>query len=178
MSIYKKKQQASGFTLIELMVTLAVLGVLVALAVPSFEALLQKQRVKNASETIFNFVKLARSEAIKQNTNVAFHFDNNNACYAIDDDSSTACDCSTNPLPNPPVCTLDEQQKIGNSSDFKEVTINLKSSDSLANSITRTFKPDGLPLSTIKSELIFEVDSRIYNLEINEVGRIKLNKEP
>lgn len=54
----------------ELLVTVAVLGILAALAVPSFRSLTQSQQVKTASFELFAALNVARSEAIKRNGNV------------------------------------------------------------------------------------------------------------
>lgn len=64
------RRSASGFTLPELLIVLAVAGILAAIAMPSFQSLTQSQQVKNASFELFANLSLARSEAIKRNGNV------------------------------------------------------------------------------------------------------------
>lgn len=59
-----------GFTAIELMVTVAVLAVLMALAAPSFNPILERWRVRQAVEGLQSALYFARSEAIKRGGNV------------------------------------------------------------------------------------------------------------
>jgi type IV fimbrial biogenesis protein FimT len=59
-----------GFTLIELMVTVVVLAVLMAVGIPSFRSFTATQRVKSVASDLTTALMLARSEAIKRNTNV------------------------------------------------------------------------------------------------------------
>lgn len=64
------RSSVSGFTLTELLVVLAVAGILAMMAVPSFKSLVQSQRVKNAGFELYSSLALARSEAIKRNSDV------------------------------------------------------------------------------------------------------------
>lgn len=57
--------RTSGFTLIELMVTIAVLAVLTTIAFPSFQSSMRSNRVATASNQMSALVSFARSEAIR-----------------------------------------------------------------------------------------------------------------
>lgn len=61
----------AGFTLIELMVTITVAGILMALAVPAFRSFLQNDRLMSESNLLVMSLQLARSEAIKEDTTVS-----------------------------------------------------------------------------------------------------------
>ncbi len=58
-------QLQRGFTLVELMVTLAVLAILAAVAVPSFQGTIRLNRVSTCNNSMLAALNLARSEAIK-----------------------------------------------------------------------------------------------------------------
>lgn len=70
-----------GFTLTELMLVVAVAGVLAMLAMPGFTSLSQSQRVKNASFELYAALSVARSEAIKRNSNVTIIFQNHSVDF-------------------------------------------------------------------------------------------------
>ena len=71
-----------GFSLIELMITLAVLGMLLAIGLPNMGTWLQNTQIRNAAESINSGLQFARAEAVKRNTTVRFQLvsDMTNTC--------------------------------------------------------------------------------------------------
>jgi type IV fimbrial biogenesis protein FimT len=61
-----QRRAVSGFTIIELMVAVALLGILASLAAPSFTEMFRRFRVDTAREEFMASVNLARGEAIRQ----------------------------------------------------------------------------------------------------------------
>jgi type IV fimbrial biogenesis protein FimT len=53
-----------------MLIVLAVIGILATVALPSFKSLTQSQQVKNAGFELYASLNLARSEAIKRNSDV------------------------------------------------------------------------------------------------------------
>ena len=112
-------RKRAGFTLIELMVTLAVLGVLAAIAAPSFSEILERRKLNGAGEALFaNFI-FAKTEAIKRNTPVQVSFVGNGATWCYGLAVNAACDCSD----NVPACSIDGVTKITDQDDYSGVTV-------------------------------------------------------
>jgi type IV fimbrial biogenesis protein FimT len=61
---------ARGFTLTEFMVTLAVAGILLSVAVPNFRSFIQNDRLSAAANDLLRSFQLARTQAIKHQANV------------------------------------------------------------------------------------------------------------
>ncbi len=64
------QRTGKGFTLIELMVTLAVAAILLTVGVPSFRATVENNRLTIAANELVSALNLARSEAIKRGVRV------------------------------------------------------------------------------------------------------------
>jgi type IV fimbrial biogenesis protein FimT len=61
-----KPLREAGVTLIEMMVAIAVMGVLLALAAPSFTETIRKNRIESAAQGFLNALNFARTEAIRR----------------------------------------------------------------------------------------------------------------
>ncbi|MEW6703552.1 MAG: GspH/FimT family pseudopilin [Pseudomonadota bacterium] len=61
-----RASQVKGFTLTELMVTLTVLSVVLAVGIPSFKNLLARNRVSGQANEFIGALNLARSEAVRR----------------------------------------------------------------------------------------------------------------
>lgn len=60
----------AGFTLIELMVTLAVIAITLSIGVPSFQGIVSDNRMSGAANNLIGAMNVARSEAIKRGRSV------------------------------------------------------------------------------------------------------------
>jgi prepilin-type N-terminal cleavage/methylation domain-containing protein len=91
----------NGFTLIELMVTVAVLAIMAVLAVPSFIELRQRSAIQGAADQITTFWGDARFEALRRNVPVKVGFSTDAGgqfcmgATTTNPDADTACDCFT-----------------------------------------------------------------------------------
>ncbi len=63
--------RAQGFTLIELMVTIGIIGIMTFVAIPSLTDTLNRMAVNSAARAINTSLSLARSEAVKRSRNVS-----------------------------------------------------------------------------------------------------------
>lgn len=59
-----------GFTLVEVMVSVTIIGLLFTFGLPTFTAWIQNQQIRNCAESILNGLQLAKSQAVRSNVNV------------------------------------------------------------------------------------------------------------
>lgn len=129
----------SGFTMIELMVTLTVAAVLAVLAVPTFSDLLQKSKLRGATDDIVNLLNTSRANAVKleRDVNVSVQGTATWCAGAISASDPAnvgdavpavaACDCTATTV----ACLVGGQNALVSSADYNGVTIS-----GVANAIT------------------------------------------
>lgn len=90
----------SGFSLIELMIGIAIMAIVVSLAIPSYQVWIQNTRVRTAAESIQNGLQVARAEAVQRNTRVQLVLDGVSSAWTVgcvvvvaDNDGDGVDDC-------------------------------------------------------------------------------------
>jgi len=93
----RRRVRTTGFTIIELLVAVAIAAILIALAAPSFAEFLAKRRVEGTTSELVTDMQFARSEAVSRNAPVRITF--GTGCYVIHLASVTAdtTTCATTP---------------------------------------------------------------------------------
>lgn len=76
-----------GFTLLEMLVAVVVLGAILAISVPSFSRYIEGQRVKSVSSELLGDIQFARSEAVSRAKAVGIKFEypsgGDRTCYTV-----------------------------------------------------------------------------------------------
>ncbi len=88
----KQASGQQGFTLIEAMIVVAVIAVLLAVVVPSFNDFFDKNRLKRASEEMYGLIMKAKAETVTRDRGLSVSVDSGTWCagYAV----AANCDCS------------------------------------------------------------------------------------
>lgn len=87
-----------GFTLVEAMIAIAVLGVLVALAAPSFVSTIETTKARKTSDTVLQMIHYAKSEALNKNKDVFLTVKNNAICLSWT--TAHGCEIRSDPIQN------------------------------------------------------------------------------
>jgi len=77
-------QHKSGFTLIELMITIAIAAILITIAVPGFQSFISGNRMTTLTNELVTELMVAKAEAVRRNASISICIKNNanNACNA------------------------------------------------------------------------------------------------
>ena len=94
----------SGFTIVELMIVLAIVGILITVAIPSFRDQMERRRLIGAAELVYEQLSYAKSEALKRQEPICAKF--TSTAFGITDKDPCDCDPSIVDSGNASACTL------------------------------------------------------------------------
>jgi prepilin-type N-terminal cleavage/methylation domain-containing protein len=121
----------NGFTLIELMVTLAVLAVVLVAAVPSFVDFMDKYRLRGAVDDVVSVISNARAASVKADRDANIAFSGTTTAWCIGANAAveptggneapvaTACDCT-----DASKCLVDGQRFAVNVGQHSGIAVN------------------------------------------------------
>jgi type IV fimbrial biogenesis protein FimT len=124
-------KRLAGFTLIELMVALAVLLILTIIAAPSFSSYLEKSRVRGAADEVVSVLAQARQAGVKFDRGVRVASVGSGSTWCLGANEAVtpaalspmlgpaACDCGD----DPDACVVDGQRLVVASSEHSGVTL-------------------------------------------------------
>jgi type IV fimbrial biogenesis protein FimT len=70
MRTHSRPRSASGFTLLEIMIVVAIMGVLLAAGMPSLGAYMNNSKIQASAQSLISGFQQARAEAVRRNLNV------------------------------------------------------------------------------------------------------------
>ena len=170
-----------GFTLVEVLMSVVLMGIGIALALPSYRDMVEKRQVTNGAEQVASFINSAQGVAMKTNRFVKVswdHVDDDEWCVGatiVDDVGDDPCDC-TGDDGDAPACEIDGQALVLNQSHASDrdlmKDIGGEDTGSYTFDPVRGFSPD------LAEDLTFSMrspsdDFRI-NLMVNQTGRVIL----
>jgi prepilin-type N-terminal cleavage/methylation domain-containing protein len=96
MLLYNVRKSSSGFTLIEMLVTITVVGVIAAIASPNFLGLLNRNRANEAMRQVEGAIKEAQRQALRTGKQCTINIDTTNK--TITNPATNGCLLSTRVL--------------------------------------------------------------------------------
>lgn len=118
----------NGYTLVEAVVTIAILLILIATAAPSVATQLESRRASGAAEAIQTLLYLARSESIKQmRPMVVSYAANGVSTWSIGVRNDTTCDPGLSDPDEEDACSIQESSarvlKAVTATNFRDVSV-------------------------------------------------------
>ena len=171
----KLRDRNRGFTLLELMIVLLISAIGIALAVPSYESLMQRRETTAKAESLAAFLAYAQSVAVKRNRGISVQLsytDANNWCLGVDE-SLTGCNCTG--LDAADLCTVEGVTKTIDSSTQTRSNMSAYAADTVFafDPIRGTMIADDL---AVDHDFTIQSDNGDFELQvvISATGRIRV----
>jgi len=162
--------KSPGFTVFELLVTIAIVGLVVAVAVPHFISWLPDYRLRSAIHDLFSNFQKAKLTAVKRNLNTAVCFHDSGYVMFVDTDIDFEKDGSEET-----VTQVDWK-------DYKSISVNPEAItfDSSSGQPCIAFRPTGIPADhgggfASGTTPISNSNDRTARVIISQAGHIRMD---
>ncbi|MBS1230994.1 MAG: type pilus assembly related protein [Proteobacteria bacterium] len=172
-----------GFSLVELMVGIAIFSILAALAAPSFSAWIVNAKIRTTAESIQTGLQIARTEAVKRNTTVRFQLisSTDNTCapnangphWVVSmDDVTNKCGTSASDTTDPRIIQLRNRAE---GSDNKTTVAAGQSSFAFNGMGRPTAVPTAIAVENLAADLCLPGGRvRCLRIEVKGAGQIRM----
>ncbi|MBN2327529.1 MAG: GspH/FimT family pseudopilin [Candidatus Omnitrophica bacterium] len=150
-----------GFTLVELMLVITIMGIMLGAITPTFKPFLDSQTLKNATSSLAQIIRFVRSMAVEQSAVVQITFDKDTGgvLVAMENDPINMPGVLA-PVALPVRYPKEYQEKVRVASIVKQTLFGTQQEDMI------TFQPDG----TTSDTFIYLVDEYENTYTIGIVG--------
>lgn len=173
--------QQHGFTLVELLVSMAVLAVLLGIAVPSFQAVVASSQLSSRTNDLVGALSLARSEAIRRGVRVTLCKSSDGASCASTGDWDQGWITFVDTTRSGTDAAVDSGETVIQIYQGNANAVSIKGSTNVANYVS--FASDGRAkvmagtpqtgtLRPCSSSTALSNDSRARSIEITTTGRV------
>ena len=165
-----------GFTLVEVLMTVVLLGIGMALAIPSYRDMVEKRQVTNGAEQLASFINTAQGVSMKTNQPVTISYsrsDDDDWCVGAIN-GTAACDCTVTNTEAANYCQIASQPFILNNSHAGDLEL----MHAMNGDGSYAFDPiRGLFMDqddSLEVEIRSPSEDFRLNLQVNSTGRVIL----
>jgi len=168
--------RSRGFTIVELMMSIVLVAIGMALALPSYRDMVEKRQVTNGAEQLAAFVNSAQGAAMKTNrvVTVSYNRDDDDDWCVGATTGAVACDCEETDAAQLDYCEINDQPFILNNTHAG----NLEIMHSMTGDGAYAFDPIRGLLTDLDDSLTAELYSQNgdfrLELRVNNTGRVIL----
>lgn len=172
--------RSRGFSIVELMMSIVLVAIGMALALPSYRDMVEKRQVTNGAEQVAAFVNSAQGVAMKTNrvVTVSYHRDGADDWCLGATTGALACDCEETDSTQLDYCAINDQPFILNNTHAgnREILYGLSGDDDGDNAYA--FDPIRGVFTNLNDSLVADLrspsgDFRL-ELRVNSTGRVIL----
>ena len=162
-------KNSKGFTLIEVIIVVAIIGIMTAIAIPSISSWLPNYRLKGAARDLYGAAMKAKGEAVKRNVNCALTFGQDGNAYIV------YADANSNFIFDGGDTSIQQVKEWP-----KQVSLNDVNFDDTSGNPTIAFRPNAIPIDNgggLANGTVSLTNSkgRQSSVVINQAGSIRID---